>query len=358
MLDTQIRILVTELMDAAPQAPSVADIELLQARRSIDLEGSVLNRAEPGQRRRRTRRNSVPPRRRRGLTSRGWSRGGRWVIAVPIVIAALVLALTLGFGSSAPSDATVLKTIRSSPSVATMHSQTLHFTELEVDRAPQGFIDIEYSTRGAIDPRTNAFDLTGKAIIPGGDPHFASSTTVSDGTLVYLPCDASWTLIGEKPCLAYPAQSGTAPGSSSLTFLRYANGPVARLGKREIDGVETTGYRVSVPVSALAQSAVPSERALVQAENTTISDVHVEVWSNQRGLPRQLDFTFLVHQATLSAVLRASEKEQLSYSRSPLKVSVPSRNTVTVASNLNAALLLESQYRNALIAYYNQTSGH
>ena len=304
------------------------------------------------------RRSSVPPRSRRVLTSHGWSRGGRWVIAVPIVIAALVLALTIGFGSSAPSDATVLKTIRSSPSVAAMLSQTVHSSALEVDRAPQGFIDIEYSTHGAVDPRTNAFDLTTKGMVPGGDPSFGSSTTVSDGALVYLPCDPSWTLIGKKPCLAYPAQSGTAPGSPSLTFLRYASGPVVRLGERDIDGVETNGFRVNVPVSALAQSAVPSERSLIEYANSTISDVHVEVWSDERGLPRQLDFTFLVHQATLSAVLRASEKEQLSYSAAPLKVSVPSRNTVTVASNLDAALLLESQYRNALIVYFKQQSGH
>ena len=301
--------------------------------------------------------SSVPPRSRRVRTSRGWNRDRRWVIAVPIVIAALVLALTLGFGSSAPSDAMVLKSIRSSPTVAATLSQTLHLTELEVDRAPQGFIDIEYSTHGAVDPRTNAFNLTTKAIIPGGDAHFGSSTTVSDGSLVYLPCDVDWTLIGKNPCLAYPAQSGTAPGSPSLTFLRDASGPVARLGERDIDGVQTTGYRVSVPVSALAQSVIPSERSLVQNDDSTISDVHVEVWSDKRGLPRQLDFTFLVHQATLSAVLRASEKEQLSYTTTPLKVSVPKRNTVTVTSSLNAALLLASQYRNALIAYDEQP-GH
>lgn len=303
-------------------------------------------------------RSSVPPRSRRVRTSRGWSRAGRWVVAVPIVVAALVLVLTLGFGSSAPSDAMVLKTIRSSPSVAALNAQTLHLTALEVDRAPQGFIDIEWRTRGAVDPRTNAFDLTTKGIVPGGDPSLGSLTTVSDGSLVYLPCDASWILIGQKPCLAYPAQSGTAPGSPSLTFLRYASGPVTRLGERDIDGVETNGFRVSVPVSALAQSAVPSERSLLQYDDSTISDVHVEVWSDGRGLPRQLDFTFLVHQATLSAVLRASEKEQLSYGAAPLKVTVPSRNTVTVASSLDAALLRESQYRSALIAYLEQQSGH
>lgn len=303
------------------------------------------------------RRNSVPPRSRRALTSRGWSRGGRWVIAVPIVIAALVLALTLGLESSAPSDAMVLKSIRSSPSVASMLFQTVHSTALEVDRAPQGFIDIEYSTHGAVDPRTNAFESTSKAIIPGG-ASFGSSTTVSDGSLVYLPCNVQWTFIGKKPCLAYPAHSGTVPGSPSLTFLRNASGPVTRLGERDIDGVETNGYRVSVPVSALAQSAIPSERSLVQYGNSTISDVHVEVWSDQRGLPRQLDFAFLVHQATLSAVLRASEKQQLSYSTAPLSVNVPSRNAVGVASNLGAALLLETQYRNALIDFFKQQSGH
>ena len=240
--------------------------------------------------------------------------------------------------------------------MAARHSQTIHFTELEVDRAPQGFIDVEYSTHGAVDPRTNAFDLTTRAIIPGG-ASFSSSSTVSDGSFVYLPCNPQWVFIGKKPCLAYPAQSGAASGSLSLTFLRYASAPVDRLGERDIDGVETSGYRVSVPVSALAQSVVPSERSLVQYANSTISDLHVEIWSDRRGLPRQLDFTFLVHQANLSAVLRASEKEHLSYSTAPLKVSAPRRDTVTATSNLNAALLLESQYRNALIAYFKQLSG-
>ncbi len=356
-LDTQIRMLVTELMDSAPQAPSITDIELLQTRRSTGLEQSVVDKADPRRQRRRVRRNSVSPNSRGELIYRGWTKNRRWMIAAPIVVAALVLALTLGFGSGAPSDAMVLKSIRSSPSVAAMLFQTVHSTALEVDRAPQGFVDIEYSTHGAVDPRTNAFDLTTKAIIPGG-ASFGSSTTVSDGSLVYLPCNPQWTFIGKKPCLAYPAQSGTASGSPSLTFLRHASGPVARLGEREIDGVETIGYRVSVPVSALVQSVIPSERSLVQYADSTISDVHVEVWSDPRGLPRQLDFTFLVHQATLSAVLRASEKQQLSYSTASLKVSVPRRNTVAVASNLNEAVLLESQYRNALIVYFKQLSGH
>lgn len=372
-LDDEVLITIAQGNSPSAGASSHVDScplcthELQAWRRISDLTRASVNLVPPatedlpqrifGEPDRSPRLSSVPRRSRRALTSRGWSRDRRWVIAVPIVLAALVLALTLGFGSSAPSDAMVLKTIRDGPTVAAMLSQTVHSTGLEVDRAPQGFIDVEYSYHGAVDPRTNAFDLTTKVIVPGG-ASFASSTTVSDGSLVYLPCNVQWSFIGKKPCLAYPAQSGTASGSPSLTFLRYASGPVVRLGEREIEGVETTGYRVSVPVSALVQSAIASERSLVQYEDSTISDVHVEVWSDQRGLPRQLDFTFLVHQATLSAVLRASEKEQLSYSTAPLKVSVPSRNTVTVASNLNAAVLLQSQYRNALILYFKQLYGH
>ncbi len=353
-LDTEIRMLVTELMDAAPQAPSITAIESLQSAPSTPrLVGGDIDAVPQGGR------SSVQPIGLRWFTSLGRATGSRrWVIALPIVAAALVLALTLEFGSTTPSDATVLKDIKSSPSVVAMLSQTVHSTSLEVDRAPQGFIDIEYKSRSAADPRTNAFTVTAKPIIPGGDPSFASSTTVSDGSLVYLPCNQSWILIGEKPCLAYPAQNGAASGPPFLAFLRYASGPVKRLGQREIDGVETNGYRVQVPVSALARSAVPSERSLLQYQNSTISDVHVEVWSDQQGLPRQLDFTFLVHQPTLSAVLRSSETQRLSYSTSPLKVTVPSRGTVTVAPNLNAALALENQYRNALIAYNTQRLGH
>lgn len=39
LLDAQIRNLVTELMNSAPQAPSIADIELLQATRRTTWRG-------------------------------------------------------------------------------------------------------------------------------------------------------------------------------------------------------------------------------------------------------------------------------------------------------------------------------
>ena len=42
-LDTQIRILVTELMDSAPQAPTLPEIELGEARGAVDGERSLVD---------------------------------------------------------------------------------------------------------------------------------------------------------------------------------------------------------------------------------------------------------------------------------------------------------------------------
>jgi hypothetical protein len=267
-----------------------------------------------------------------------WSRRTRWLIPAPIITAAVVVvAVVLGFGPSAPSDALVLRTIRSSPSVAAKDYQTVRFTEYTVLRAPQGYTAIASRSEGAVSHRTNSFELTQRAIENGGPP-FGSSTTVSDGSLVYLACYVDGKIIGR--CIAYPAQRGTSTDALSLTYLRAASGPVVRLSTRTIDGVETTGYRVTVPVSALAQNVVPSERSLVQYDNKTTFDVRVDVWSDARGLPRELVFTYLVRQPTLSAVLHGTSTEQLSYSEASLRVHVPPRNRVTVSPNLSAAMAL------------------
>jgi hypothetical protein len=268
----------------------------------------------------------------------GRARWARWLIPAPIIMAAVaVLAVVLGLGSSAPSDALVLKTIRRSPSVAAKAYQTVRFTEYTVLRAPQGYTAIAYRSQGAVSHRANSFELTQRTIEAGGPP-LDTYTTVSDGSLVYLNCYVDGQIIGR--CFAYPAQGSPSSETLSLTYLRAASGPVVRLGDREIDGVETTGYRVTVPKSALLQSVVPSERSLLQYGNSATFDVRVDVWSDSRGLPRELVFTYLVRQPTLSAVLHATATEKLSYSKTPLRVRVPPSNMVTVTPNLSAAMAL------------------
>jgi hypothetical protein len=271
-------------------------------------------------------------------------RRARWLIPVPLAVVAIILAVTIGSGSTAPSDALVLATIRNSPVVA--ESLTHHFTSETVLRAPQGYAAIEYHDHGADSPRSNAFEFTSTEIEPDG-PRINPTTTVSDGSFVYLPCEAGWRSIGEKPCVAYPAQGGT-PGS--LADLRTAHGPVARLGERKIDGVETTGYGVAVSVRAMVDTLIPSERSLDQYENATVSDVHMKLWSDGRGLVRELDVSWLERQPTLPAALHGSETEQISYNKAPLHVSVPNRSTVTFVPNVDAAITLENQYDNEVSA--------
>jgi hypothetical protein len=290
----------------------------------------------------------------------GWSRRVRWLIAAPIITAAVVLVATLGFGPTVPSDALVLKTIRNSPEVAAMASETVHESEYEVFTAPQGYTVIEYRTQGAFSPRTNAFVLTSKEIEPGG-PRLNPYTTVSDGSLVYLPCLADQPFLGYKGCVAYPAQAGTAPGSPTLAFLRSAQGPVVRLGHRQIDGIATTGYGVTVPANAVVQSQIPSLRSLIQYDISADEafDFHMDVWSDNRGLPREVDETFVIrqHQADLPPLLHVSVKKTLTYGSSFLQVSVPARSNVAVEPNIEAAVFYEDLYENAL-ATYNDQFGH
>jgi hypothetical protein len=268
----------------------------------------------------------------------GRGRWARWLIPAPIFIAAVVvLAVVLGIGSSAPSDALVLKAIRSSPSVAAKAYQTVRFTQYTVLRAPQGYTAIAYGSQGAVSHRSNSFELTQKTVEAGGPP-LDTYTTLSDGSLVYLNCYVDGQIVGR--CVAYPAQRGTPSDTLSLGYLGAASGPLVRLGKREIDGVETTGYRVTVPKSALLQNVVPSERSLVQYGNSATFDVRVDVWSDSRDLPRELVFTYLVRQPNLPSVLHGTATEKLSYSKTPLRVRVPPSNIVTVTPNLSAAIAL------------------
>jgi hypothetical protein len=284
------------------------------------------------------------PARRRVYKHRGPNRRARWLIPVPVAVVAIVLAVTIGSGPTAPSDALVLATIRNSPVAAA--TLTHHFTSETVLKAPQGYVAIAYHDHGADNPHSNAFEFTSTEIEPDG-PRINPTTIVSGGSFVYLPCEPGWRSIGEKPCIAYPAQGGT-PGS--LADLRTAHGPVDRLGQRNIDGVETTGYGVAVSVRAMVATLVPSERSLSQYDNDTVSDVHMRIWFDSQGLARELDVTWLERQPNLPALLHGSEMEHINYSKAPLRVSAPDKSTVTFAPNLTAAIELENQYQSELSA--------
>jgi hypothetical protein len=265
---------------------------------------------------------------------------------------AVVVSILLALGSTAPSDAMVLASINRSPSLVVSVSKTVRFTETTVVRAPQGYTIIGYRTQGGLRPGINEFQYSTSLVYPGGPPT-NSTTYVSDGSLVYLPCDLEWRQIGKEPCIAYPAQQGGTWNRLSLTFLKDARGPVARLGQRKITSVETTGYRVTVPVAAYVAGALPSDRSLVQQSLATTKSLRIDVWSDNSGLPRELDLTYTQAQVSPAALLHVTVQERLSYSQVPLRVTPPGRNTVVIAPSLNAAIQLAKSYNAQLSACFH-----
>lgn len=291
---------------------------------------------------------------RRSRSDAGRNRGTRWVLAVAGVVAAVVLSTIFALGSSSPSVAMVLATVKRSPSLVAAVSRTVNYTAYEVVRAPQGYTITNFRTDGSFDSRTNTFQYTTTSVFPGQPS--ASATYVSDGTLVYLPCDVAWRQIGKQPCIAYPAENGGISSTPSLAFLEHARGPVARLGQRMIGSVETTGYTVTVPVNAWLAGVPPSARSLAQYSLATTKVLRVDVWIDSRGLPRELQTTDTQAQSTLTfskgqvlaGRVQVTVQQRLSYSQTPLHVSVPNKNTVVVVPNLGAAVQLLNTYNQEL----------
>ncbi|MGD0312073.1 MAG: hypothetical protein ABSC90_06395 [Acidimicrobiales bacterium] len=295
---------------------------------------------------------STPNERPTAVRDRARSRRWQWLVAAVGVVTAAVVAITLTLGPSAPSQALVLERIRGTPVIAARW-KTMHTTASLVLTAPQGYVASSFRTVGALSPGTNAFTFTTSLVNPGGLG--SKATYLSDGSLVYLPCDPGFRQVGRRPCIAYPAQHGTSAGIS-LAFLRDVRGPVTSLGQRDIGGVPTTGYRLSVPVDAYAAGALPSERALVRSSLATTDIIRIEVWIDDRGLPRQLDTSYLERQPQLPTLLRVTNREQITYSQARLHVVVPNRNDVVVAPDLDAAIQLTNTYEREVEALHTNLS--
>jgi hypothetical protein len=216
------------------------------------------------------------------------------------------------------------------------------------EREQNGYVVANYHDKDVVSPRTNAFQVTSTTQYPGQIS--TTSTTSSDGSLVYLPCNPRYGLIGKKPCIAYRAQGGVGSDRLATTFLREAHGPVTRLGERTIGSQQTTGYGLTIPVSAYVAGAMPSERSWLGQELSPAKNLRIDLWSDSRGLPLEMDITFTYEETSAlpAKLLTTTEHESLSYSESIPRLSVPNRQTVTVAPNLTAAEQLEKQYANAL----------
>jgi hypothetical protein len=266
-------------------------------------------------------------------------------LAAAIVAVLVVVAVVIAFSvdSVAPSSAAVLAKIRHTPTAVASASKSVDESLYSTVRARDGVVVMIYRGRGVYSPQTNAFQFTVATAYPG--QHSSSSTYSSDGSLVYIPCNLDFELIGQKPCLAYPVQGGSASDRLSVSLLRNARGPVTNLGERTIDGAETTGYRLIVPATAFVAGAEPSVRSLLGQELATTRFLHMNVWSDNRGLPVELDYTLSYRTTSPPALLTETVHERLHYSETAPRIKVPSSNELLVVPNLKAAEQHLSSYR-------------
>ena len=263
------------------------------------------------------------------------ARHAPWLAAAIIAAFAVVaLVIVLSVDSVVPSSASVLTKIRHAPTVVASAYKSVDASLYSTVRAHDGVVVMNYRSRAVYSPQSNAFQDTVATVYPG---QLSSSWTYSsDGSLVYIPCDSNFELIGQKPCLAYPAQRGSASDRLSVTLLHDARGPVTTLGERTIDGIETAGYRLTVPATAYVAGAEPSQRSLLGQELATTKYLRMEVWSDSRGLPVELDYIVDYRTTSPPALLSETVHEDLRYSETAPRIKVPSSNEVLVVPSLQA----------------------
>jgi hypothetical protein len=83
--------------------------------------------------------------------------------------------------------------------------------------------------------------------------------------------------------------------SQTLVYLK-AVGSVEDQGTEDIDGVSTTKYHAVIDLDRIAAQADPGQRAAVRASVKTMKDTYgiselpIDVWIDDQGLPRQLSY--------------------------------------------------------------------
>ncbi len=113
-----------------------------------------------------------------------------------------------------------------------------------------------------------------------------------------------------------------------------------------IGSSETTGYGLSVPISASSVGALPFGTLAGPSGIPSSKNFRVDVWSDEQGLIRQLDITYPYKEISVapSKLLTITERVRLGYGESAPQVAVPKRRTVMVAPNESVAEQLVKSY--------------
>jgi hypothetical protein len=165
---------------------------------------------------------------------------------------------------------------------------------------------------------------------------------VSDGTTTYIHVPDGGKLPGAtKPWVSVPNDAMKAGGSFSglqsatgmLDALRGIGGTIRTIGDEEVNGVSTTHYSVVVRLADAIAAAPEAQRAQAQAalqqlDQLGASEMPVDVWITDDGIPVRQVMTFDGNGVAALAGLEMKVTVDLSHFGEPVTVDVPPADQV------------------------------
>jgi hypothetical protein len=112
-----------------------------------------------------------------------------------------------------------------------------------------------------------------------------------------LPTGKSWLKVDLRRAGLSAAQIGQESGfpdpAESLLYLRAASGKITSLGRTEVRGVATTHYRAQVDARKFEQLRAERASQSSRAEGGGVKDFPMDVWIDDKGLPRRIMARFV-----------------------------------------------------------------
>jgi hypothetical protein len=240
-------------------------------------------------------------------------------IAIVFIAASVVAVLGNGSGTTGVPVAggQVLRLVQRAP-LALEDAASVEMN-LTLELSSEGQSNTGH-VHGRFDPETGIGQATIE--VPSGD----DVTVTQSGSTLYAPIHEDQVLIyGGSHWVALrlagnrPPVSTTATGQSYLQLLAGANGQVLSYGDEDIDGVDTTHYKVTINVADALRSTPARLRTTTPEELTAfgIDELPLDVWLDEDGQLRRMQLKLSAQGTTVSITIDMTPSDE------PIAVSVP-----------------------------------
>jgi hypothetical protein len=235
-------------------------------------------------------------------------------VSIALVFLAACAVAVLGNGSGTTgvpvAGGQVLRLVQRAPLALENAASVEMNLKLEVSGGGQSNTG---HVRGRFDPESGVGTAT--VDVPSGD----DVTVIQSGQTLYAPIRADQVLIyGGSHWVAFriggktPPMSTTATGQGYLQLLAGANGEVLSYGDEDIDGVDTTHYKVTIDV-AEALRATPARLRTTTPEELSASGVDelpLDVWLDADGGLRRMQMKLAAQGTTVSITIDMTPSDQ------------------------------------------------